>query len=138
MRGNLHCTGRVTVRVQGRLYGTLEAGELMVEKGSEVVFSRPVRSTGMAEIHGHMSGQIVCDSHITVFKTGLLDGDVEATGFTVESGGFFQGELTISPRRLAADDAGPAAVEPASGARDAAADVAAPPLLSGEPEPVPG
>ncbi len=58
MRGNLHCTGRVTVKVQGRLFGTVEAGELLVEKGSEVVFSRPIKAV-TAEIHGHMSGQIV-------------------------------------------------------------------------------
>lgn len=129
MRGNLHCTGRVTVRVQGRLYGTVEAGELLVEKGSEVVFSRPIKAA-VAEIHGHMSGQIVCDSHVTVYKTGLLDGNVEAVGFNVERGGCFQGELTISPRR-------PAEAEPqASAGRGSAA--ASPPLLGGEQKPVPG
>ncbi len=101
MRGNLHCTGRVTVRVQGRLYGTVEAGELMVEKGAEVVFSRPVK-TGAAEIYGHMSGQIVCERQVNIYKTGLLDGAVEATGFTVERGGFYQGELAINPRCVAA------------------------------------
>ena len=100
MRGNLHCAGRVTVRVQGRLYGTVEAGELVVEKGSEVVFSRPVKA-GAAEIYGHMSGQIVCDRHVNVYKAGLLDGAVEAVGFSVEKGGFFQGDLTIHPRRAA-------------------------------------
>lgn len=103
MRGNLHCTGRATVRVQGRLYGTLEAGELLIEKGSEVAFSRPVKTSG-AEIHGHMSGQIICDSHVTVYKTGLLDGAVEATGFTVERGGCYQGELTITPRQRPAGE----------------------------------
>ncbi len=45
-----------------------------------------------------MSGQIVSDSHVTIYKSGSLDGAVDATGFTVERGGCFQGELTISPR----------------------------------------
>ena len=143
MRGNLHCTGRVTVRTQGRLYGTLEVGELVVEKGSEIVFSRPVRCTGMAEIYGHVSGHIVCDSHITVFKTGLLDGDVEATGFVVESGGFFQGELSIKPRRPAENEAAQNSAEPAAGRREeagagAGAGVVNPALPGGGPEPVPG
>ena len=97
MRGNLTCPGKVTIRVQGRLYGSLEAGQLIVEKGSEVVFSRPIRASGV-EVHGAMTGQIVSDSHVTIFKSGSLDGAVDATGFTVERGGCFQGELTIRPR----------------------------------------
>ncbi len=97
MRGNLTCAGKVTVRVQGRLYGSLEAGQLIVEKGSEVVFSRPIHASGV-EVHGAMTGQIVSDSHVTIFKSGSLDGTVDATGFTVERGGCFQGELTIRPR----------------------------------------
>lgn len=97
MRGNLTCAGKVTVRVQGRLYGSLEAGQLIVEKGSEVIFSRPVHASGV-EVHGAMTGQIVSDSHVTIFKSGSLDGAVDATGFTVERGGCFQGELTIRPR----------------------------------------
>lgn len=137
MRGNLQCTGRVTVRVQGRLFGTVEAGELLIEKGSEVVFSRLVK-TSTAEIHGHMSGQIVCDSHVTIYKTGLLDGDVQATGFTVERGGFFQGELTISPRHQAAVEPEPAAVEPPDAPERGAPPAVNPPLLGGEQKPVPG
>lgn len=127
MRGNLHCAGRVTVRMQGRLFGTVEAGELLIEKGSEVVFSRPIKA-GVAEIHGHMSGQIVCGTHVTIYKTGLLDGAVEAAGFTVEKGGCYQGELTISPRRTQAQ----------AEAGSAAAVVVNPPLLGGEQKPVPG
>ncbi len=125
MRGNLHCAGRVTVRVQGRLFGTVEAGELLVEKGSEVIFSRPIK-TMTAEIHGHMSGQIVCGTHVTIYKTGLLDGAVEAAGFTVEKGGCYQGELTISPRQQTATGTA-APVE-----RGTAATVVNPPLLGGE------
>ena len=138
MRGNLHCTGRVTVRVQGRLYGTVEAGELLVEKGSEVVFSRPIR-TETAEIYGHMSGQIVCGTHVTIYKTGLLDGAVEAAGFTVEKGGCYQGELTISPRKPLAE---PGSAAPEERGVPAAAAVAVgvvnPPLLGGEQKPVTG
>jgi cytoskeletal protein CcmA (bactofilin family) len=97
MRGNMVCTGRLTVKTQGRLPGTVEALELVVERGSEVTFSRPVKVSS-AEIHGRVSGQFQAD-HVTIYKHGALDGPVIASGFTVEKGGEFQGELTISPRQ---------------------------------------
>ena len=109
MRGNLTCAGKVTIRVQGKLFGSMEVGELIVEKGSDVVFTRPVHAV-TAEIYGRMSGEVMADSHVTIFKGGLLDGAVSASGFSVEKGGCFQGELTISPRR-SAPAADPAAKE---------------------------
>ncbi len=98
MRGNLQCDGMVTIRMQGRLSGSVEAGEMIIEKGAEVVFSRPMKASSVA-VHGKMSGQVISDSHVTIFKSGSLDGAVNATGFTVEKGGIFQGELTITPRQ---------------------------------------
>ena len=101
MRGNLTCAGKVIIRVQGKLFGSVEAGELIVEKGADVAFIRPIHAAS-AEIHGRMSGEVVADGHVTIFKSGLLDGGVSASGFSVEKGGCFQGELTISPRQGAA------------------------------------
>ena len=61
------------------------------------------------QVHGQVTGQIFSDSHVTIFKSGSLDGAVNATGFTVEKGGIFQGELTITPRQgirpVSTDDA---------------------------------
>ena len=102
MRGNMTCPGRVTIRLQGRLYGSLEAGQLIVEKGTEMIAARPIRASGV-EVHGAMSGQIISDSHVMIFKTGSLDGAVDATGFSVEKGGCFQGELTIRPPGVLAE-----------------------------------
>ena len=99
MRGNLQCDGMVTVRMQGHLLGSIEAGEMIIEKGAEVVFFRPLKASSVA-VHGKMSGQVLSDSHVTISKTGSLDGAVNATGFTVEKGGIFQGELTITPRQV--------------------------------------
>ncbi len=133
MRGNLTCPGKVTIRVQGRLYGSLEAGQLIVEKGSEVVFSRPIRASGV-EVHGVMTGQIMSDSHVTIFKSGSLDGAVDATGFTVERGGCFQGELTIRPRTPQS-----AMVPEQPAAEDVPSAAASPPdLLGGEQQPALG
>ena len=101
MRGNLTCAGKVVIRVQGKLFGSVEAGELIVERGADVAFIRPIHAAS-AEIHGRMSGEVVADGHVTIFKSGLLDGAVSASGFSVEKGGCFQGALTISPRQGAA------------------------------------
>ena len=97
MRGNLHCDGPVTIRAQGRLFGTIEAGAVVVEKGSEVQFSRPLKVASL-EVHGVLTAHVMSESHIMVSKSGSLEGDVTATGFTVEKGGIYQGELTITPR----------------------------------------
>ncbi len=99
MRGNLQCDGMVTVRMQGRLIGSIEAGEMIIEKGAEVVFLRPLKASSVA-VYGKMSGQVLSDSHVTIYKSGSLDGAVTATGFAVEKGGIFQGELTITPRQI--------------------------------------
>ena len=101
MRGNLQCEGSVTIRIQGRLFGTIEAGSVMVEKGSDVQFSRPLKATSL-EVHGKMVGHVMSETHIMISKSGSLEGDVTATGFTVEKGGLYQGELTITPRQAPA------------------------------------
>ena len=102
MRGNLLCDGPVTIRAQGRLFGTIEAGPVVVEKGSDVQFSRPLKVASL-EVHGVLTGHVMSASHILISRTGSLEGDVTATGFTVEKGGIYQGELTITPRQSPAN-----------------------------------
>ena len=102
MRGNMQCRGKVTVKFQGRLAGSLEAGELLIERGSEIIFSRPVKAAAVT-IVGKVTAQIISGSHVSIHKTGALEGAVVATGFNVERGGCFQGELTITPRGQAAE-----------------------------------
>ncbi len=97
MRGNLHCDGMVTLRMQGKLPGSVEAGEMIIEKGSEVIFTRPLKASSVV-VYGKMSGPIQSDGHVAILKSGSLDGAVTAKGFTVEKGGVYQGELTITPR----------------------------------------
>lgn len=97
MRGNMQARGKVLIKFQGRLAGSLEAGLLTIEKGSEVIFSRPIKAASVI-IAGKMSGMIISTSQVIIHKTGSLDGGVVATGFNVERGGCFQGELTIRPR----------------------------------------
>ncbi len=96
LRGNLLCTGKVSLRGRGRLPGSLEAAFLVIEKGSDIEFGLPIKVTGL-DVAGRVSGQIISDGHVNVHRTGYLSGPVRAKGFTVEKGGVFEGELTISP-----------------------------------------
>ncbi len=127
LRGNLTCWGRMTLRVQGRVAGSIEVGELVVEKGSEVVFSRPIKASKV-DIHGRVAAQIMSSGPVTIYRTGLLEGAVEASGFNVEKGGCYQGGLTIHPPRPAS-----AAAEPESMPEAAPA----PPLIGGDALPAP-
>ena len=139
MRGNLNCDGMVTLRMQGRLPGSIEAGEIIIEKGSEVIFSRPLKASAVA-VHGKMSGRILSDSHVTIFKSGSLDGAVYATGFTVEKGGIFQGELTIAPKQptgvVSVGDADSEGGQPAPHTLSPVSPT--PPFLGGERKPAHG
>lgn len=99
LRGNLLCSGKVTLRSRGRMPGTLEAGFLVIEKGSEIDFTRPVRVAGL-EVFGIISGPLFeCDGHVNIHRHGALRGSVRAKGFFVETNGGFEGELTIRPRQ---------------------------------------
>jgi cytoskeletal protein CcmA (bactofilin family) len=130
MRANMVCTGRLTVKMSGRLSGSVEAAELVIERGAEVTFSRPVKVSS-AEIHGEVVGHFQAD-HVTIYKHGSLDGAVFASGFTVEKGGVFQGELTISPRKReeASTSAAEIKAEPGQGEAKGA------PLMGGATIPV--
>ena len=102
LRGNLLCSGKVTLRSRGRIPGTLEAGLLVIEKGSEIEFGRPIRVTGL-DVAGIISGPLFeCDGHVIVHRTGALRGSVKAKGFFVDKDGGFEGELTIRPRQAQA------------------------------------
>ncbi len=139
MRGNLVCDGMVTVRMQGHLLGSIEAGEMIIEKGAEVIFNRPLKASSVA-VHGKMSGQVLSDSHVTIYKSGSLDGAVNATGFTVEKGGIFQGELTITPRQMISEHS-PDGTDTAAGERQLSARPTSSPnpsFLGGEHKPAHG
>ena len=109
LRGNLVCSGKVTLRSRGRMPGTLEAGYLLIEKGSEIEFNRPVRVQGL-DVSGTVSGPLFeCDGHVTIQRSGVLRGSVRAKGFFVEKDGGFEGELTIRPRQAPGMESAPAA-----------------------------
>lgn len=96
VRANLYSSGDVAVRYDGKIFGEIEGRNLHIEKGANVEFVRPLKFAS-ADIEGHMTGQIFSDGPVIIRKTGHLSGSVSAKAFTVEGGGGFAGEITISP-----------------------------------------
>ena len=99
LRGNLACTGVVTVKMHGKLLGSVDAHQLVIEKRSDVEFVRPVK-VHSAEIRGKVSARIMCETGLTIVKGGTLEGVVYAKTINVERGGIFSGELFIGQQEL--------------------------------------
>ena len=103
LRGNLSCTGTVTVKMQGKLLGSIDTHQLVVEKRSDVEFVRPVK-VHSAEIRGKVSARLMCESGLTIMKGGALEGVVYAKTVNIERGGIFSGELFIGQQELTQPD----------------------------------
>jgi cytoskeletal protein CcmA (bactofilin family)/ribosomal protein S27E len=116
VRGTLFCTGATTVKMKGRISGTIETHHLLVEKNANVEFVRSIKAA-TAEIKGRVSARITADN-VTIRKNGCLEGTVYAKSITVDKGGIFHGELFIGKQELEQPDLLPAKEEPAAGFGD--------------------
>lgn len=94
LRGNLLSTGTTHVKLKGKVLGALDAHHLIVEKGANVEFVRPVK-VGSAEIFGRVSARLMAEGVVAIRKTGAVEGAVFSKGITVDKGGLFSGELSI-------------------------------------------
>jgi cytoskeletal protein CcmA (bactofilin family) len=97
VNGNLVCSTTAHVRTKGRVMGSIEARELIIEKGADVEFVRPLHAA-TAEINGKISARIFADS-VTINKHGSLDGAVTAKSIKIERGGIFHGDLIIGQQK---------------------------------------
>jgi cytoskeletal protein CcmA (bactofilin family)/endogenous inhibitor of DNA gyrase (YacG/DUF329 family) len=97
VNGNLVCSTTARVRTKGRVIGSIQARQLVIEKGADVEFVRPLR-VGMAEINGKISARIFADS-VTINKSGRLEGAVTAKSIKIERGGIFHGDLIIGQQK---------------------------------------
>ena len=93
VNGNLVCSTTAHVRTKGRVMGSIQARQLIIEKGADVEFVRPLH-VGTAEINGKISARIFADS-VTINKSGSLEGAVTAKSIKIERGGIFHGDLVI-------------------------------------------
>jgi cytoskeletal protein CcmA (bactofilin family) len=97
VNGNLVCSTTAHVRTKGRVLGSIDARQLIIEKGADVEFVRPLH-VGTAEINGKISARIFADS-VTINKHGSLDGEVTAKSIKIERGGIFHGNLIIGQQK---------------------------------------
>lgn len=97
VNGNLVCSTTARVRTKGRVLGTIQARQLIIEKQANVEFVRPLH-VGTVEINGRISARIFADS-VTINKNGALDGAVTAKSIQIERGGIFHGDLVIGKQK---------------------------------------
>ena len=100
VRGTLTGTGVVRVKTRGKILGTIDARNVIIDKRGDVEFVRPLRAHAI-EINGKISAKIVCESQVTINKGGILEGTVYAKAINVEKGGVFSGELFIGQQEVA-------------------------------------
>jgi len=97
VNGNLVCSTTARVRTKGRVLGSIQARQLIIEKQANAEFVRPLH-VGTAEINGKISARIFADS-VTINKNGSLDGAVTAKSIKIERGGIFRGDLVIGQQK---------------------------------------
>lgn len=96
LRGGLVCEGKAVLKCRGKLPGDIEASHLVIERGAEIEFLRPVRA-GRIEILGKAAGTFYCGTEIYIHRKAALTGAVHARAFVVEHGGLFVGDTEIRP-----------------------------------------
>ncbi len=111
LRGQVICTGEAVIKQKGKILGGIEAENLVVEKRSDVEFSRPLK-VGNAEIRGKAYARITAAGVVTITKSGDLEGSVHAKSISVERGGKFSGELYIGKREMEQQEFLPLVDEP--------------------------
>jgi len=115
LRGDMQCSGEVTINYSGKIPGRVTADHVVVERKSVVQFFRRVRVKSI-DIRGHMTGEVIAETIVVVHANASLDGNVTAKSISVEKGGMFSGQLVIGSSGLTQAEllpAPPPAVVPA-------------------------
>jgi cytoskeletal protein CcmA (bactofilin family) len=97
LNGNLVCSTTAHVRTRGRMLGSIQAKELIIDKQADVECIRPLH-VGTVEINGKISARIFADS-VLINKHGSLEGAVTAKSIQIERGGIFHGDLIIGQHK---------------------------------------
>ena len=103
VRGTLTCTGVVRVKTRGKILGTIDGRNVVIDKRADVEFVRALKGHCI-EINGKISARIVCESQLTINKGGILEGTVYAKAINIEKGGVFSGELFIGQQESSEAD----------------------------------
>ncbi len=91
--GSFRCSGRLVVATSLALPGSVEAAELIVERGCELSLQQ-VAQVRRARIRGRLTGRLNAQGAITIARSGRLVGDCVAEELTIEPGGSHRGSFT--------------------------------------------
>jgi len=119
LRGNLVCSGTVTINYSGKIPGRVMSEHVLIERKADVQFFRRLRVKSL-EIRGQMTGEVVAETVVVIHRNASLDGNVTAKAISVEKGGLFSGQLIIGSAGLQQGELLPAAAAPAPVATPAA------------------
>ncbi len=92
VEGDCRCEG--SLRVDGRVQGTIRAGKSVVV-GEEGEVEGGVY-TQDAVIAGHISGRVHAESRVELKEGCLVEGDIHSPSVRLEEGGRIDGELDMS------------------------------------------
>lgn len=107
VNASLFCSGDITLKTSGTIDGEVRCNRLVVEKGSEVVFTRPIQAAEV-EIQAKVTGNIQCTGRVVLTASGSVHGDVTARAISIEPGGELDGSMNIlrveasAPRQVSA------------------------------------
>lgn len=108
------CTTEGTIRIEGAVEGTVEAGKAVVV-GKDGLVDGHVK-TQDAVIGGRITGSLVAASRLELQATAQVDGDVRARRMQLEEGAVLNGKVSMGEHAVAEK---PAATPPGSGGEDA-------------------
>lgn len=93
--GKIDCHGDAFFRSSGKVVGSVSCRHLFVHKTSELIFIPGIRAE-TAEIHGRITGDLICEGTVRITKTGVVMGDCTAPAVQLDSGGILSGQMRIA------------------------------------------
>ena len=84
--GSFRCTGTLTIANGTRIEGSVQAGDLVVNRGVNAILTQGA-SLKNASIAGRVAGRVVASGRVRIERGGELCGDCYAAELQVEPGG---------------------------------------------------
>ena len=90
----LRCQQDAIFRQGGGVDADIRCDHLVVEKGADVTFLKPVHAEDMT-LNGRVTGTLQAQGKITIGKHGSVNGDITARSVLIEPGGELNGAMNI-------------------------------------------
>lgn len=98
------CSTEGTVRVEGRVEGTVRAAKaVVVGEDAEVVGDIHTQD---AVVAGRVEGTIVAESRLELKASSRVEGDIHCRRVTLEEGGFVEGRMAMGETEPAPEEGG--------------------------------